>query len=86
MGETDIEKRHYPLKGRCNAKNRNGQPCRKHPVAGRSRCRLHGGLSPTGVNHGRYKHGYYSKEFIELLRENRENMRMIKQYIRMMQA
>jgi hypothetical protein len=28
----------------CLAKTRSGEPCQKHPIAGKSRCRLHGGL------------------------------------------
>lgn len=31
---------------RCGAKRRNGEPCRKWPLAGTNRCRLHGGASP----------------------------------------
>ena len=31
---------------RCGAKTRAGTPCGRHPVRGRNRCRLHGGLSP----------------------------------------
>ena len=52
---------------RCDAKTRTGNLCRKYPIAGKRRCRLHGGLS-TGpktaegrariaaaqVKHGRY--------------------------------
>ena len=29
----------------CGAKTREGGACRKHPIKGRNRCRLHGGLS-----------------------------------------
>lgn len=29
----------------CGAKTRQGLPCRRWPIAGRRRCRLHGGLS-----------------------------------------
>ena len=29
----------------CGAKTRNGSPCGKFPIAGKRRCRLHGGLS-----------------------------------------
>ena len=31
--------------GLCGAKTRDGGTCRKHPIKGRTRCRLHGGLS-----------------------------------------
>jgi hypothetical protein len=55
-----------PIK--CGAKTRSGVPCAKFPMEGKSRCRLHGGLStgprtPAGraaisaanTKHGRYK-------------------------------
>lgn len=32
----------------CGAKTRSGEPCKRHPVAGSKRCKLHGGLS-TGA-------------------------------------
>jgi len=31
---------------KCGAKTRNGAPCQRPPLAGKTRCRLHGGLSP----------------------------------------
>jgi hypothetical protein len=36
----------------------------KHALIGKSRCRLHGGLSPSGMEHWNYKHGWRSKENI----------------------
>ena len=57
----------------CLAKTRSGSPCQKHPIAGRTRCRLHGGLS-TGpkTTEGKaacvaahWKHGRRSKAFVE---------------------
>ena len=61
-----------PLK-RCLAKTRSGAPCQKHPVAGRTRCRLHGGLStgprsPEGKAAcvaAHWKHGRRSKAYVE---------------------
>lgn len=40
----------------CGAKTRAGKPCRKPPVKGATRCRLHGGAAGSGapVVHGRY--------------------------------
>ena len=38
----------------CRAKTRAGAPCQKYPIAGRTRCRLHGGLS-TGQKRQRVK-------------------------------
>jgi hypothetical protein len=33
----------------CGARRRNGEPCRRLLLAGRTRCRLHGGATPGGV-------------------------------------
>ena len=55
-------KRHDPLKQatpskrevpRCGAKRRNGEPCRKFPLKGTNRCRLHGGASPNAQRKAR---------------------------------
>jgi hypothetical protein len=46
--------------GICGAKTRGGAPCQKPPAEGRTRCRLHGGASPRGMAHPRFKHGGYS--------------------------
>ncbi len=53
---------------RCGAKTRVGNPCRKHPVPGRKRCRLHGGCSTgprdpakLGGNANAVVHGIYSQ-------------------------
>lgn len=50
----------------CNAKTRAGTPCKRSPLAGKRRCRLHGGAS-TGArkparpgNQNARKHGLYS--------------------------
>ena len=42
---------------RCGAKRRNGEPCQKFPINGRARCRLHGGLTPTGPALPQWKTG-----------------------------
>tara|TARA_B100001057_G_C22801530_1_gene931712 strand:+ start:301 stop:588 length:288 start_codon:yes stop_codon:yes gene_type:complete len=51
----------------CGAKTRTGSPCAKFPIAGKRRCRLHGGLS-TGprteegkkkIADAQLKHGRY---------------------------
>lgn len=46
----------------CGAKKKNGTPCQKSPINGRNRCRLHGGASPRGIAHPRFKTGRYSKD------------------------
>ena len=51
----------------CGAKTRSGHPCEKFPIAGKRRCRLHGGMSTgarTASGRGRIakaqlKHGRY---------------------------
>ena len=53
---------------RCGAKTRSGTPCAKYPIAGKKRCRLHGGrstgprsaagrarIAAANTKHGRYK-------------------------------
>lgn len=45
---------------KCGAKTRDGSPCEKPPAIGRTRCRLHGGASPSGIGHPRFIHGAYS--------------------------
>lgn len=47
-----------PKKGKgpnntCGAKTRNGTPCRKPPLLGATRCRLHGGASPRSLEAAR---------------------------------
>ena len=61
------------MRNYCLAKTRSGTKCQKPPVKGKSRCRLHGGLS-TGprttegkarIAAAHYKHGRRSKAFVE---------------------
>ena len=48
----------------CGAKTRQGNPCRKPPLNGRTRCRLHGALSPSDKEHYRFTSGKFTKEAI----------------------
>ena len=53
---------------RCGARTRSGTPCRRAPIQGRNRCRLHGGLSlgaPKGEKNGNYSNGDWTAEAIE---------------------
>ncbi|WP_325205668.1 HGGxSTG domain-containing protein [Ralstonia sp. TCR112] len=46
----------------CGAKTRSGAPCKRAPMEGKTRCKLHGGAS-TGAPKGNanaVKHGFYS--------------------------
>lgn len=47
---------------KCTAKNkRNGQPCGNYAVAGKTKCRMHGGKTPAGVASPHFRTGKYSK-------------------------
>lgn len=47
---------------RCGAKTRAGTPCQRYPLAGRERCRLHGGATPRGMDLPQTKSGRWSKD------------------------
>lgn len=75
---------HYPMpRVHCGAHTRTGGKCRQ-PAMKNGRCRLHGGKSLSGKDHGRYKHGGRTRAameerrlFAELLREARGVVREI---------
>jgi len=50
----------------CGARTRAGGLCRRPKLAGRSRCRLHGGApgsgAPAGTRNGRYTDGEHTRE------------------------
>jgi hypothetical protein len=53
---------------RCGARTRAGAPCQRPAIRGRSRCRLHGGLSPgapRGSRNGNYKTGDWTADTVE---------------------
>jgi hypothetical protein len=54
-----------PEIGQCGAKTRFGEPCRRSPALGKTRCRLHGGApgsgAPCGERNGSWKGGRYSR-------------------------
>lgn len=80
MAGTKTKKTDYPM---CGAKTRKNGRCKQHAMQN-GRCAWHGGKSLSGVKHGRYKHGFYTKEFIELRKEYRRDIKLMKEYIRMM--
>ena len=52
----------------CGAKTKAGTRCQSAPIEGRTRCRLHGGLSPgapRGAQNGNYTNGEWTAEAIE---------------------
>ena len=53
---------------RCGARTRAGTPCERPALHGRTRCRLHGGLSPgapRGPKNGNYRNGSWTLEALE---------------------
>jgi hypothetical protein len=76
-----LEMRRSP---RCGAKTRQGTPCRAPAVAGKKRCRMHGGATGSGApsnNQNALKHGLYTRRAIAeraalqtLLREAQETL------------
>lgn len=60
---------------RCGARTRAGKECLAPAVAGKKRCRMHGGANGSGAplgNHNALKHGAYTgenKAFNTFLRE-----------------
>lgn len=74
----------------CLAKTRSGMPCQKRPIAGRTRCRLHGGLS-TGprTREGKaacvaahWKHGRRSKAYVEARKQIWSELKLIEERMR----
>ena len=63
---------------RCGAKTRTGKPCAAPAVAGKKRCRMHGGAHGSGApknNKNAFKHGYYTKEERQMRKVMREYLR-----------
>jgi hypothetical protein len=53
---------------RCGARTRAGTPCERPTLSGRTRCRLHGGMSPgapRGPRNGNYRDGSWTLEALE---------------------
>ncbi len=47
----------------CGAKTRGGGTCKRAPLKGKRRCKLHGGATPSGPASANFKHGRYAKVF-----------------------
>jgi len=63
---------------RCGAKTRQGTPCKAPAANGKGRCRMHGGAKGSGApkgNQNAFKHGAYSKDSIELMKQVKAMMR-----------
>src|SRR5262245_9886515 len=64
---------------RCGAKTRAGSSCQCPAIAGRARCRLHGGLStgaPRGPRNGNFRGGDWTLEATEERRWLRNLVRL----------
>jgi uncharacterized protein YjcR len=69
---------------RCGAKSRSGKPCRWPAVAGKKRCRMHGGAAGSGApcgNKNALKHGRYTREAIAERRQLRALLRQSRSLI-----
>ena len=76
--------RHSP---RCGAKTRKGTPCQAPAVAGKARCRMHGGAAGSGApegNQNALKHGLHTAEAKEMRRLVRELGRTTREIIEKM--
>lgn len=61
----------------CSAKTRLGGECKKPPLHGKTRCRLHGGLSLSGKDHPNYIHGKRSKATVAHAKASREQVKAL---------
>jgi len=69
---------------RCGAKTRSGKPCMSPAVAGKKRCRMHGGAQGSGAPRGNknaLKTGGYTREAIEERRQLRALLRQSRMLI-----
>ena len=75
---------------RCGAKTHSGTECRKPPLNGKIRCRLHGGLStgpktPEGkarIAAAHWKHGRRSKAYVQTRKKIWAELRAIEARMR----
>lgn len=76
-----MENERYPIpRIFCGAHTRIGGVCRQ-PAMKNGRCRLHGGESKSGKEHGRYRHGMRTKEMMEHRRQMRAILQASKKII-----
>ena len=68
---------------RCGAKTRKGTPCEAPAIAGKARCRMHGGKgsgAPLG-NTNALKDGLYTREELAFHKEARELIRQGREFL-----
>jgi hypothetical protein len=67
MNHLETRLRNMRSAPRCGARTRAGSRCQRPALRGRSRCRLHGGLSPgapRGAKNGNFKSGDWTAEAV----------------------
>ena len=69
---------------RCGARTRSGAPCKSPAVAGKKRCRMHGGAKGSGApkgNQNALKHGLYSQETKDFNQQIQQLLKDSKEFI-----
>lgn len=64
---------------KCGAKTKSGAFCLKPSLINKNRCRLHGGLSPSGKAHWNYQHGHCTKEYRKAAVEGNARIKLLEQ-------
>jgi glucans biosynthesis protein len=70
---------------RCGARTRRGMQCRAPAVAGKRRCRMHGGARGSGAppgNKNALKHGGFTREALDELARLRKLIRVARKLVR----
>lgn len=70
---------------RCGAKTRGGGSCRAPAIAGKVRCRMHGGANGSGApqgNQNAFKHGAYANELLDAVKEGKKLERAAREMIK----
>ena len=79
MRDNPMDKAHAAP--RCSARTRSATECRSPAMKGKSRCRLHGGLSPGAPkgNQNARKHGGYSAKTMAAVRYVKAMARLVRE-------
>lgn len=77
-----MNRKKFPAFRRCGARNRKGNPCQAPAMRGKVRCRLHGGKSKAGMDHGRYNHGNHTRQAKEQRRQITALLKQTRKFLR----
>ena len=69
---------------RCGARTRSGRPCMAPAVAGKKRCRMHGGAAGSGApkgNQNALKSGLFTRQAIEERKQIRDLIRKSRKFL-----